>query len=340
MAIRDRKISFLPEVLNFYRRHEATVTHRSIRDDTQAQESLYVKSRVLETYPVSARAVTGSLARSMFEYNNLTEGLHLKRPVLVENPILAEPLARVRSVVDSRLEAPTALRVLMVLSHLAEQDETAAAIELANALVHEHTVFLCNAQPNLVDESMKSRLSPRLIFVEGTIGPTPWSIADEQIGDQGLLLRPARRPRVIGELIRLLRVDVVHSHSSAANRLVLASRGEPSVPWVIHAGSVLQSFTEPALDPESHRLNSFILNEARGFFYASNAELALLEEQAPTSLVEKLRWLLEPGKPASETAMSCTEAYLEACNLLAFPPAVDSSEASRADTSSASRKLA
>ena len=80
MCARGGKINYLPEVLNYYRRHVATVTHRSMRDDLQAQESLYVKSRVLETYPVSAPAVVRSLARSVFEYNDLTERLCIRTP--------------------------------------------------------------------------------------------------------------------------------------------------------------------------------------------------------------------------------------------------------------------
>ncbi len=318
MIIRGKKVNYLPEVLNFYRRHEATVTHRSIRDDSQAQESLYVKARVLETYPVSARAVTSSLARSIFEYNDLTDRLDLKRPALSANPLLAEPLARLRSVVDSRLENPSSLRVLLVLSGLAAHDETGAAIELANALARAHTVFLCNAQPHLVDESARGRLSHRLIFVEGTLGPTPWSVADERAADQNLR-RPPRRPRVLGELLRLLRIDVVHSHSSAANRLVLASGGELFVPWLIHAGSVLQSLTEATPDPDSRRLDSLILNEARGFFYADAAQLDRLEQFAPSALAGKPSWILEQSAPADLVAACCGEAYLEVRNLIAFP---------------------
>ena len=34
MLIRGGKVNFMPEVLNFYRRHEATVSHRSVREDT------------------------------------------------------------------------------------------------------------------------------------------------------------------------------------------------------------------------------------------------------------------------------------------------------------------
>src|SRR6202030_3247985 len=71
MLIRTGKIAYLPEVLNFYRRHEDTVTHLSVRQDTQPQESLYVKARVFETFAVSPNAIARSLARTVLEYNQL-----------------------------------------------------------------------------------------------------------------------------------------------------------------------------------------------------------------------------------------------------------------------------
>ena len=332
-------MNYLPEVLNLYRRHEATVTHRSIRDDSQAQESLHVKARVLETYPVSARAVSGSLARSIFEYNDLSERLDLKRPPLSENPLLEEPLARLRSVADSRLEDPTKIRVLLVVSDLAAHEETERVIELANALAREHTVFLCNARPNLVDEAARQRLSPRLIFVEGTIGPSPWSLADERMPDQKSPLR-SRRATVLGELVRLLRIDVVHSYLAAADRLVLASRTEPLIPCVIHAKSVLHSFTGAASDLDARRVGSLILNESRGFFYEDAAELDRLEQLAPEGLAGKLRWILDRGRPAHEIAACCGEAYLEVRNVIAFAHAPHPGESAEASESAALRKRA
>jgi hypothetical protein len=227
----------------------------------------------------------------------------------------------------------------LILGDMKAKAQTHAAVELANALASEHTVFLCNAGPRLVDDDVRNRLSPRLILAEGTVGPTPWSLGDERISEERRIGQH-RRARVLRELIRLLHVDLVHSLSPAADRLAHAIYSETPVAWVVHAESVIRAPSPVSEPPDLRVLDSSIIREARGFFYASNAELALLEEQAPTGLIEKLRWLLEPGKPASETAVSCTEAYLEACNLLAFPPAVDSSEASRADTSTASRKLA
>ncbi len=228
--------------------------------------------------------------------------------------------------------------MLLVVSDLAAHDETERVIELANALVREHAVFLCNARPNLVDDATKHRLSPRLIFVEGTIGPNPWSLADERIADE----KPRRRARcatVLGELAHLLRIDVVHSHLAAADRLVLASRTEPLIPCVFHARSVLHSFNDSAPDPDARRVGSLILNEARGFFYEDAAELDRLEKLAPEALAGKPRWILDRGRPAGELAACCGEAYLEVRNVIAFALA-HPGESTKASASSALRKPA
>ncbi len=224
------------------------------------------------------------------------------------------------------------------MSDLAASDETKRVIELANALARDHTVFLCNAGPNLVDAAAKHPLSPRLIFVEGTIGPTPWSLADERIVDQKPRLR-SRRASVLGELPRLLRIDVVHSHLAAADRLVLAARTEPVIPCVIHAKSVLHAFTDAAPDPDARRVGSLILNESRGLFYEDAAELDRLEQLAPQALAGKPRWILDPGRPAAELAACCGEVYLEIRDVIAFTHAPHSGE-SEASTSAALRKPA
>ena len=106
MLMRGGKVNFIPEVLNFYRRHEATVSHRSVREDSQAYESLYVKARVFETYPVTASAITGSLARSALEYNQLTDRMKLERPPIAANVHLTGVLKRIHEALESRLNHP------------------------------------------------------------------------------------------------------------------------------------------------------------------------------------------------------------------------------------------
>ena len=220
MLIRGGKINYLPEVLNVYRRHQETVSHRSVRGDTQAQESLYVKARVFETYPVTPTAIAGSLARSVLEYEQLTERMNLERPALSANAHLAGTLGRIRAEFERRLIDPSAQRILVVLSDIEATAETLAGIELASALARENTVFVCNAQPHRFDLSLGSRLDPRLILLEGTLGPTPWSSEDD-LGAVSGAGAPGRRALVLRELIRLLRIDVVHTHAFPADRLVL-----------------------------------------------------------------------------------------------------------------------
>jgi hypothetical protein len=66
----------------------------------------------------------------------------------------------------------------------------------------------------------------------------------------------------------------------------------------------------------------------------------LLEQFAPSSVQDKPRWILEPGKPAPELAASCAEAYLQVRSLLAFPRETDPARSASATIATASRKRA
>ena len=233
MLVRGGKVNFLPEVLNFYRRHEATVSHRSVREDTQAQESLYVKARVFESYPVTCKAITGSLARSVLEYEQLTERMKLDRPSLSANVRLAAVIGRIRDEFASRLSDSKALRIVVVLGDLHATAETLAMIDLANSLVSEHTVFVCNAQPHLFDPGAGARLDFRVIPLEGTLGPAPWTAEGAPGGAVGFG-EPRRRAIVLRELIRILCIDVVHAPSPPADRLMLEALEEPKILGLTH----------------------------------------------------------------------------------------------------------
>ncbi len=93
MLLQSGKIAYTPAVLNYYRRHDQTVTHHSVRGDAYAAESLYVKARVFETFPVPANAIARSLGQSIAEYNQLTERLKLERSTLTDTAAAA-PRAR------------------------------------------------------------------------------------------------------------------------------------------------------------------------------------------------------------------------------------------------------
>jgi hypothetical protein len=322
LLIKSGKISFLPEVLNVYRRHEATVSHRSVREDTQANESLSVKASVFESYPVSPGAISASLARSVFEYSQLTERMELNRPALTANPHLVAPLKRIQTTLEHRLNQPRALRVLLLLGDLKTTAETLAVIDLANALAREHVVFLCNAQPRLFDEALLERMDPRLILLEGTLGVSAWSLEAECAGGAGAS-HVNRRALVIKELLRLLRIDVVHSRSLPAHRLMLEVIGDVQVPWLIHAKGIIPERSRQKPEPESFTLASEIVSASRGVFYEHDDDLELLERAAVPGVAGKPRWILDSRLPTDRIAAACAEVYREVCNRLAFPSATE-----------------
>ncbi len=203
--------------------------------------------------------------------------------------------------------------------------ENFALIDLANALSREHTVFLCNAQPYFLDERAgradgraadSARRNPRPDFLDGRARPR----AAGGTRDQG------RRAALLGELFRILRIDVLHSHSLLADRLVLAPTASREYPGSFIRRPMVPRFLPRALTTPTRRIASTILNEARGFFLddRSPARRDARTKQRPVcSRSQSLdSWI--PGKPVDQIAATLHGGYTsEVCNLLAFPRPAD-----------------
>jgi glycosyltransferase involved in cell wall biosynthesis len=314
MLLRTGKIAYLPEVLNFYRRHEDTVTHRSVREDTQAQESLHVKALIFETFPVTVSAIATSLARTALEYNELSERMNLKRPAVSANPHLTGPLDRIRASFDRSLHTPSALKILLVAGDLKASGESTAIISLASALAREYTVLLCNSRPEDTDSETVARLDDRVILLEGTLGAMPWSPSagqSEQV--------TGRRADIIKELIRLHHIDVIHSGSWLADRLVLSIIDDLDVPWVIHSSGALGALERlEEADPAIDQLATTILSAAAGIFYEHKTDFTRLEARAIRVPSGKPRWLIHRGSTIDQIAATCAGAYTEVSSLLNF----------------------
>jgi glycosyltransferase involved in cell wall biosynthesis len=340
MLIRSGKITYLPEILNFYRRHDQTVTHRSVRENTHAQESLLVKARVLETFGVSSNAIACSLARTVLEYNQLSERMDTKRPALTANPRLIVPLNRIRARLDRDRPARNLLNILLVAGELDAGAESHAVVQLANALAREHRVFLCNAQPSRCDLSIAAELDLTVILLEGTLGQTPWQAEEMPLDKRGPLA--GRRAQVLRELIRFHRIDVIHSVSWCADRVVLPIIVELKLSWLIHLKGVLEvSSGAAAADLDSSRLATAVLARAKGFFYEHESELMLIEQRGIPLAGAGARWLFDTRQSSERLAAKCTEAYREVCSLLPFPRGEGSTAPSTEDTPSIpSRRLA
>ena len=118
----------------------------------------------------------------------------------------------------------------MVVGDMEAGDETLANIQLANTLAEEHCVFLCNARPSRCDQTMVASVDHGVILFEGTLGETAWSAAGE-VWSQQDRLSAGPRVEILNELIRLHRIDVIHSRDNWADLLVapVAAIEPPSV---------------------------------------------------------------------------------------------------------------
>ena len=289
MLIRSGKIVYLPEVLNYYRRHQQTVTHQSIREETHALETLHVKARVFETFKVPLNVMAESLGRTVLEYNQLSQRLDLKRPALTSNPHLTPALSRIRAHWQDQRETNHPMRILFIVPDLKPGAFTLANLYLANALAREHKVFLCNAQPDECDPNLVLELGEDIILLEGTLGQTPWTMADRH--DAG------HRLQVIKELIRFHQIDVIHSRSWPADRLALSLNDELKVPWLIHLDGYRAFFDRYEGDTASIRTTSEIISSADGLFYEHESDLSFLVQ--PTSLKRRRAVRVTSGFPLS-----------------------------------------
>ncbi len=306
MQLRGGNVSYVPEVLNLFRRHPQTNTHQVMGEDTYVEETLHVRARIFEIFPISIRAIASSLSRAVAEYDVLTRRYDMKRPVFTDNSRTQTALERIRELLRLRHEAGgrSGFRILLVVSDLGRSGEPSAAIRLANALSSNHSIFLCNARPWDYHPDLAASLNREVVLLEGSLGPAPSSMAADPPG-AGSLSGQSGRCKILKELIRIHEIDVIHSHSQTADRLVLDIMDGLDIPWFTY----LDASTE---DRDSSILSRAMLS-ATGAFHENGADVSAirnLEHLSRPRLID-----LPDPIDIDSIALTCSRAYAEACEL-------------------------
>ena len=224
MRIRRGKIAYVPEPLNGHRHHDRTVRNGFERAPGLFEEQLRVKARIFESFPVTATAISGSMARGFAEYADRMRGID-SHPPMTEHPRLASHLDRLRAAFRARVGERPDPRVLIVLSGVTDRPEHREIIRLANSLVDRCSVILCNAVPDVLDPAAAARIDERIVLLEGTLGRLPWS----EVG--------GHRPAVIRELIRFHEMGGVQTQGPPAEELLDDAGLEPAVSRLVDLGS-------------------------------------------------------------------------------------------------------
>jgi glycosyltransferase involved in cell wall biosynthesis/tetratricopeptide (TPR) repeat protein len=285
--IRDGKISFIPKPLNYHRRHPKTVTHNIEKDTISIEEALMVKAELFEREDIPYKSICRSLALTMYEYKRLSRLHRLSRPELMENPQMEDIISRIRCRFNAVGESK-GLRILIVLPDLEVGGGQIAAIRLANAMSVDNTVFLINARPDRYDCNLEETIDNRLLFLEGTLGSTPWA-TDLEPGapTHNNLAEGQARLSVLINLAKFHRIEIIHTHVWWADRLGFHLSKSLKIPWVIHMhGSYEDLLNRPEADLQFNKLLAPMMKTVAGVIYGSVRNLEVFQRYPELKLAK------------------------------------------------------
>ncbi|PWB56952.1 MAG: hypothetical protein C3F06_00215 [Candidatus Methanoperedenaceae archaeon] len=275
------KIAFVPDVLNFHRRHGETVTNKNELDERAIIEQLKVKTWIIEQIKLPTNRIAPCVAHVVSEYHRLGELHNLSRPRFMKNPVLIPWVERLRESVSNVLLQKKSQKCLLIVIGDAEVGGgQIAAVRLANQWSKDHRIFLCNARPEAIDTQFVNRVSPDIVFLEGILGRSEWSKgARSTVHLNSRISETPRRIDIVRDLIEFYRIDIIMSHIWWADRFVFAVNGELRIPWFIQMHGCYEALAaHPEWDPEFKKLAPMIMQLATGLCYSSSKNLAIFEK--------------------------------------------------------------
>ena len=153
---------------------------------------------------------------------------------MMENPDMEGVLSRIRRNFEP-ISRNGGIRVLIILPDMEVGGGQIAAIRLANSMAVDNTVFLVNARPDCYDSSLEETIDSRVLFLEGTLGPSAWATDREQgASTHNNLAEGQARLSVLINLAKFHRIEIIHTHVWWADRLGFHLSQAMKIPWVIH----------------------------------------------------------------------------------------------------------
>ena len=267
--LKEGKVAFVSDALNYHRRHSETVTSKVEKEDKHAQEVLELKRHIFSHPFVSANAISESLGRTIDDYYFLDERHNLGRVAFTKNSSFAALLSSIHADFERKYFASrsSALGILFLIGDADFGGGQIAAIRLANELAKNYRVFLCNARPGIWNDDLIGLVDSRIVLVEGTLKPTVWSNSKEQ------------RIRVLRDLIEFHQIDILFSHIWWADRLAYEVNRELNLPWYIQMHGCYEALADhPDWDTDFLKLIEPMMNSASGVGYLTNKNLRLFKK--------------------------------------------------------------
>lgn len=269
-ALRQGKIAFCADTLNYHRRHERSIICREAKSLLFFEElgkiKKYIADNYLLTKPVQAKFF--DYVEDEFERLGCSEVINTN-----ENP-----LARLKEQIEQKLAdqlkefniLSERKRILFVILHLEVGGAEIFPIRLANYLAAFHDVYLYCARPFQVDDQVQKMVSPNVYQLPSN-------------GD----------PRELASHIKKYSIEIINSHAWWADKLVYkAICDNPNVNWVVSMHGLYEYLDQnPNVDEDFNVLYVPMMKRVNHMIYAADKNAEVVRSRSP-ELTNKLHKIL------------------------------------------------
>lgn len=259
-VLKQGKISFTPDILNYHRRHSQSIISRNEQRIDLYSELLNIKQYIIDTYELPVSMLDRFLEQVPKDYERLGCAGYSSRNIF-DNPELAEKMKLVQKNAVKKYSETNYLserkNLLFVTPDFEVGGGQMLVIRLANFFSTYQNVYIYNARPWLVDESVLKMISP-------SVKVLPSSGDAEELKTQ----------------IENLNINTVNSHIWWSDKIVFnAIKEESGINWVLSMHGCYEALQQnPHWDHDFLNIVPEVLERANHIIHATDKNLKIFDE--------------------------------------------------------------
>ncbi|MEK3789516.1 glycosyltransferase [Paenibacillus sp. FSL K6-1230] len=259
-VLKQGKISFTPEILNYHRRHSQSIISRNEQKVDLYRELLDIKQYIIDTYELPVSMLDRFLEQVPKDYERLGCAGYSSRNIF-DNPELAEKMKLVKENAVLKFSGTNYLSETKNLLFVTPDFEVGGGqmlvIRLANFFSTFQNVYIYNARPWLEEESVLKMISPSVKVLPST-----------------------GNPEELKSYIENLNIDTINSHIWWSDKIVFnAIKESKDINWVLSMHGCYEALQQnPDWDHDFLNIVPMVLERANHIIHATDKNLKIFEQ--------------------------------------------------------------
>ncbi|NLL92771.1 MAG: glycosyltransferase [Clostridiales bacterium] len=257
-TIKNGKIAFSSDVLNYHRRHSTSIIHKREQDIKLFVELMRIKLFIAETFMIPESISERFINHVRNEYSRL---MSETAPSFENQMELISLQSKLENVVASRMEKYSFLHnvpmknLLFVIPDFEMGGGQTLVIRLANYFSKFHNVYMYNARPWLIEDRIVNMISEKVTILDSN-------------GD----------PSQLQEYIKHYEIDTINDHIWWADKITYLAAKDLDTKIVLSMHGCYEALLQhPDWDGDFEKLAPKILNRANEVIYATNKNKKIFE---------------------------------------------------------------